>query len=42
MRTEPYNIEEAFANAKWKTNAQEEYDALLCNNIWTLVPLPSS
>jgi hypothetical protein len=38
----PQNIEEAFTreNSKeWKCAMQEEYDSLVANNTWTLVPL---
>jgi hypothetical protein len=42
---EPQNIEEALTceNSKeWECVMQEEYDSLMTNNTWTLVPLPSS
>jgi len=40
---EPQNIEEALTceNSKeWECTMQEEYDSLMANNTWTLVPLP--
>jgi len=40
---EPQNIEEALTceNSKeWEWAMQEEYDSLMANNTWTLVPLP--
>jgi len=40
---EPQNIEEALTceNSKeWECAIREEYDSLLTNNTWTLVPLP--
>ncbi len=40
---EPQNIEEALTceNSKeWECATQEEYDSLMTNNTWTLVPLP--
>ncbi len=40
---EPQNIEEALTceNSKeWECAMQEEYDSLMTNNTWTLVPLP--
>jgi hypothetical protein len=40
---EPQNIEEALTceNSKeWECAMQEEYDSLMANNTWTLVPLP--
>jgi hypothetical protein len=42
---EPQNIEEASAceNSKeWECMMQEEYDSLMTNNTWTLVPLPAN
>jgi len=39
---EPQNVEEALTceNSKeWKCAMQEEYDSLMTNNTWTLVPL---
>jgi hypothetical protein len=41
---EPQNIEEALTceNSKeWECVMQEEYDSLMTNNTWTLVPLPA-
>jgi hypothetical protein len=40
---EPQNIEEALTceNSKeWECAMREEYDSLMTNNTWTLVPLP--
>ncbi|GMJ08870.1 hypothetical protein HRI_004556200 [Hibiscus trionum] len=37
---EPRTIQEALSNENWKAAAQAEYNALLANNTWTLVPLP--
>jgi hypothetical protein len=40
---EPQNIEEALTceNSKeWECAMQEEYNSLMANNTWTLVPLP--
>jgi hypothetical protein len=42
---EPQNIEEALTceNSKeWECAMQKEYDSLMTNNTWTLVPLPAS
>lgn len=38
---EPRTSEEAFASKEWKMVVQEEFDALIRNHTWTLVPLPS-
>jgi histone deacetylase 1/2 len=38
---EPKNVKQALLDPKWKTAMQEEYDALLQNKTWSLVPLPS-
>ncbi len=41
---EPQNIEEALTceNSKeWECAVREEYDSILTNNTWTLVPLPA-
>jgi hypothetical protein len=41
---EPQNIEEALTceNSKeWECAMQEEYESLMTNNTWTLVPLPT-
>jgi hypothetical protein len=35
---EPRNFSEAFSNQTWKNAMTEEYDALLANNTWHLVP----
>jgi histone deacetylase 1/2 len=40
---EPQNIEEALTcenSKKWECVMQEEYNSLMVNNTWTLVPLP--
>ncbi|KAE8718491.1 Serine/threonine-protein phosphatase 5 [Hibiscus syriacus] len=37
---EPTNITEALMSPLWKEAAQAEYDALVRNGTWTLVPLP--
>lgn len=39
---EPATYFEAVQNVKWKTAMQEEYDALIRNKTWTLVPCPSN
>jgi histone deacetylase 1/2 len=39
--SEPKNVKQALLDPKWKTAMQEEYDALLQNKTWSLVPLPS-
>lgn len=31
-------VSEALLNAEWKATMQAEYDALMSNNTWTLVP----
>jgi hypothetical protein len=38
---EPHNISEALDDNKWNHAMQKEYDALIKNNTWHLVP-PSS
>lgn len=38
---EPAMIEEALASKEWMLAAQQEYDALLKNETWDLVPLPA-
>jgi histone deacetylase 1/2 len=35
---EPSTTVEAFADSRWKAAMDEEYDALLKNNMWHLVP----
>jgi histone deacetylase 1/2 len=35
---EPKNTAEALVDANWKQAMQEEYDALMLNNTWHLVP----
>jgi hypothetical protein len=35
---EPRNFSEAFSNQTWKNAMTEEYDALMANNTWHLVP----
>lgn len=37
---EPVSIQEALEKINWKAAMQSEYDALLRNQTWTLVPLP--
>ncbi|KAE8701143.1 hypothetical protein F3Y22_tig00110548pilonHSYRG00344 [Hibiscus syriacus] len=37
---EPHSIYDALKSDKWKTVVQEEYNALVKNNTWTLVRLP--
>ncbi|KAK5784915.1 hypothetical protein PVK06_039456 [Gossypium arboreum] len=37
---EPASITEAFKSPQWTAAAQAEYQALLSNRIWDLVPLP--
>ncbi|KAL5845194.1 hypothetical protein ACOSQ4_011152 [Xanthoceras sorbifolium] len=39
--TEPTSVKTALAGPKWKLAMEEEYNALMRNNTWTLVP-PSS
>ncbi|KAA3471341.1 putative LRR receptor-like serine/threonine-protein kinase [Gossypium australe] len=36
----PRTIDEAFAHEEWKVATQAEYDALVCNRTWELVPFP--
>ena len=38
---EPSTISEALSNPKWKAAMQSEYDALIKNKTWTLVPMCS-
>ncbi|KAG8489332.1 hypothetical protein CXB51_017400 [Gossypium anomalum] len=38
--TEPFTIEEALFTPEWRSAAQAEYDALVRNSTWELVPLP--
>ncbi|KAG8479583.1 hypothetical protein CXB51_029351 [Gossypium anomalum] len=38
---EPHTIEEAFSTPEWRDAAQAEYDALLSNSTWELVPVPN-
>ncbi|KAG8489179.1 hypothetical protein CXB51_017224 [Gossypium anomalum] len=40
--TEPITITEAFSSKEWTLAAQQEYDALMKNNTWDLVPLPAN
>ncbi|KAG8492139.1 hypothetical protein CXB51_015694 [Gossypium anomalum] len=37
---EPSTIEEALSSAEWRAAAQAEYEALIRNSTWDLVPLP--
>ena len=39
---EPTVVQEAFQSPLWKTTMQEEYDALITNGKWSLVPQPSN
>ncbi|KAH9699143.1 retrovirus-related pol polyprotein from transposon RE2 [Citrus sinensis] len=38
---EPFTVPEALSDPKWKDAMQTEYNALIHNNTWTLVPLSS-
>ena len=38
---EPTTSKQALADPKWKDAMQQEYDALLANQTWELVKLPS-
>lgn len=38
---EPKNVKHALADFKWKFAMRTEYDALIQNKTWSLVPLPS-
>ncbi|KAK5819614.1 hypothetical protein PVK06_024630 [Gossypium arboreum] len=38
--TEPSTIEEALSTPEWRSAVQDEYDALVRNYTWELVPLP--
>ncbi|MCH94031.1 retrovirus-related pol polyprotein from transposon TNT 1-94, partial [Trifolium medium] len=38
--SEPKNVKQAFLDPSWHSAMQAEYDALLQNNTWSLVPLP--
>ena len=38
--SEPKTVKQALANSDWLTAMQQEYDALLKNKTWDLVPLP--
>lgn len=40
-QAEPTTTRQAQQDPKWHASMQAEYDALLANNTWTLVPLPS-
>jgi hypothetical protein len=35
---EPYSTAEAFQDSRWKATMDEEYDALIKNGMWHLVP----
>jgi len=39
---EPKTVKQALENADWLAAMQQEYDALLKNKTWDLVPLPSN
>jgi hypothetical protein len=36
--SEPYNVQEALSTPHWKLSMVDEYNALLRNKTWTLVP----
>ncbi|KAG8491452.1 hypothetical protein CXB51_014834 [Gossypium anomalum] len=40
ITTEPSSISEAFQSPEWTTTAQAEYNALILNCTWDLMPLP--
>nr|KYP62479.1 Retrovirus-related Pol polyprotein from transposon TNT 1-94 [Cajanus cajan] len=40
--TEPTSLKQALSSPSWKTAMSLEYDALIKNQTWTLVPLPSN
>ncbi|KAG8496674.1 hypothetical protein CXB51_007946 [Gossypium anomalum] len=40
LNCEPRTINEAFASKEWRLATQAEYDALIHNSTWDLVPLP--
>lgn len=40
LEREPHNIAKAFLHEGWRCATQEEYDALIRNQTWELVPLP--
>jgi len=40
--SEPKTVKQALENSDWFAAMQEEYDALLKNRTWDLVPLPSN
>lgn len=37
---EPTNVKQALSQPHWLATMKFEYEALLANNTWTLVPLP--
>lgn len=39
---EPPNAKEALLHPRWKQAMQAEFDALMMNQTWTVVPLPSN
>ena len=39
--TEPSSVDDALSKPEWKSAMQQEYDALIENKTWSLVPLPS-
>jgi histone deacetylase 1/2 len=39
---EPTTVRQALKDARWVTAMKEEYDALMTNQTWSLVPLPAS
>ncbi|PNX62174.1 histone deacetylase, partial [Trifolium pratense] len=40
--SEPKNVKQALLHPQWHTAMQAEYDALINNNTWSLVKLPSN
>lgn len=38
IETEPANVDEALSSSSWKKAMQEEYDTLMKNETWALVP----
>ena len=38
---EPTSVKHALISPEWKEAMQQEYNALMANNTWSLVPLPS-
>lgn len=42
LDSEPSNVKTALQSPHWLQAMQEEYNALLANKTWSLVPLPSN